>query len=525
MNSIPATASKVQPLPAQQSRNQRVLEYALAYVEAGFSIVPVKHNEKIPGVRWAQYQERPATVGEVKTWFGPGGSFEGANIALVTGRVSGVFAVDVDGPEGARVVDSNGVPETAVNVTRRGRHLVFAYPPGGMGNLKNFVGTYPEMDGRADGGIIIVAPSLHPEGDHEYHWGDSLDLSPAEVVASLEFATPPGWVVDMFAAEKRVSVPKPSASADEPIQLGERNSRMTAEIGRLVAGGLKDPKLLLSVAMTTMRGKLAPGVEPLDEGEVWRICQSVLSMEAEKVAEKLSIVELRARDENRDLPASMRAEALRYLTETSGLGVEWTAVVKYAKEKSEYEIRLAGGWRVPVGGMEHLSSFKAVAKVLMDTLGVRPAWSPEHWHSVLDQLLLARHTERIDEATPAGLLAGWLEGYMDESPVSHAPYGDKEWHQEARVKEPFIKDGEYYLNLPHFESHISTKVLNARYKPGEVATMMAKVGWERVTMNLPSDGGRPRTTVRVWRVPGGAEMWARRIGIEVTKEDGSHDHN
>ncbi len=106
---------------------------ALRYAELGLPVFPCHERGKTPltqhGLKDASHD--PETI---RRWWG---QTPQANIGLPTGGVSGVFALDVDGPEGestlARLIEANGpLPDTWVQRTGRGRHVLFAYPRNGV---------------------------------------------------------------------------------------------------------------------------------------------------------------------------------------------------------------------------------------------------------------------------------------------------------------------------------------------------------------------------------------------------------
>jgi hypothetical protein len=74
----------------------KVLEAAIAYREKGFSIIPVKENKK-PCIKWERYQTEKPDRGLIKEWFD---KWPNANVAIVTGKVSGVDVIDIDSQEG-----------------------------------------------------------------------------------------------------------------------------------------------------------------------------------------------------------------------------------------------------------------------------------------------------------------------------------------------------------------------------------------------------------------------------------------
>ena len=74
-----------------------MLNEALKYARLGFSIIPLAERSKTPLIEWGPYQRRRASEAEVREWFK---QWPTANVGIVTGGISGVIVVDLDGPEG-----------------------------------------------------------------------------------------------------------------------------------------------------------------------------------------------------------------------------------------------------------------------------------------------------------------------------------------------------------------------------------------------------------------------------------------
>ena len=88
-----------------------ILNAALEYLDRGFSVIPVKQADKRPCLMtWKEYQTRQPTVDEVKKWWR---IWPDANVAIITGTISGIFVVDADGPSGIKWVENN-CPKTGV---------------------------------------------------------------------------------------------------------------------------------------------------------------------------------------------------------------------------------------------------------------------------------------------------------------------------------------------------------------------------------------------------------------------------
>jgi hypothetical protein len=83
-----------------------VLDAALRYRELGWSVIPMKtgkdpltgeDEKKIPYVKWKKYQTELPSEMDLRYWFGE--KWPNANIALICGGISRVFAIDFDSQE------------------------------------------------------------------------------------------------------------------------------------------------------------------------------------------------------------------------------------------------------------------------------------------------------------------------------------------------------------------------------------------------------------------------------------------
>ncbi|MBA7579094.1 hypothetical protein ES708_20961 [subsurface metagenome] len=70
-------------------------EFIQEYLDKDFSLIPLKNNSKVPAIRWKRYQYKRADLREILSWYI---KFPGANIGIITGRISKLVAVDVDYP-------------------------------------------------------------------------------------------------------------------------------------------------------------------------------------------------------------------------------------------------------------------------------------------------------------------------------------------------------------------------------------------------------------------------------------------
>lgn len=90
------------------------------------------------------------------------------NCGIATGEPSGIFVVDIDGPEGeTALAELCELPATLTVNTGKGRHLYFKWPGH---EIKNRTRILPGVDIRGDGGYVIAPGSKHASGTtYEFH--------------------------------------------------------------------------------------------------------------------------------------------------------------------------------------------------------------------------------------------------------------------------------------------------------------------------------------------------------------------
>ena len=196
----------------------------------GFSVFPLKPQEKRPLGAWEKYQTARPSAEELKDW----AARPGLNAAIATGAVSGIFVVDVDTSQGASAIAARGLPPTASVVTGKGRHHYFRHP--GF-PVKNSAGRIaPGVDVRGDGGYVCAPGSIHPSGAL-YRW----DPPPAQVPV----APAPGWLINelrkhqyadyLAKTSDAVPAPAPEPAPPEPPRHSEPGPYAKAALDREVA--------------------------------------------------------------------------------------------------------------------------------------------------------------------------------------------------------------------------------------------------------------------------------------------------
>jgi hypothetical protein len=129
---------------------------------AGLRVFPLKPRDKKPVGPWKEFQDRAPTEDELALW--DAGNY---NVGIVCGAASGVVVLDVDSPEAQQVVDGLELPATPAVRTARGVHYYFQRPSFEVRNSAGIGGV--KLDVRGDGGYVVAAGSIHPDGA-VYDW-------------------------------------------------------------------------------------------------------------------------------------------------------------------------------------------------------------------------------------------------------------------------------------------------------------------------------------------------------------------
>ncbi len=255
-----------------------VLRAALNYASKGWPLVPIhtpdvagacsckagsscNHTGKHPRVKaWRRLATTDAAT--IRRWWR---NWPEANIGLVLGGDARLVALDIDGPEGRHSLEglqhSHGqLPETLMARTGRedgGNQLIFkASPEQDLSSISNRAGDMaPGLDVRAEGGLIVVAPSLHKSG-RRYTWEHNAPIALLPDWLYRLMQSPAGESVTIAAGTSSTVTTSDYGSEDmSPYAMkalygaisnlhaakeGSRNDTLNREaygLGQLVAGG------------------------------------------------------------------------------------------------------------------------------------------------------------------------------------------------------------------------------------------------------------------------------------------------
>jgi putative DNA primase/helicase len=228
---------------------------AVDYSRGGWCPIPIKKGSKQTTLgQLAPYLNRPATAEELRSWAWSG-------VGIVTGQVSGVLVLDVDGPEGEAELKKYGHPVTPmVRTAGGGLHLYFKHPEQ---HIKTGIRVAPGLDVKAAGGYVVAPPSVGANG-RPYEWVVSIE--------EADLADPPGWLVDLLQRERAKG---PAPAVGERIPPGERNTGLTSLGGTMRRRGMSEGEILAALQVANEQ-RCQP---PLEAEEVAKIAASVARYE------------------------------------------------------------------------------------------------------------------------------------------------------------------------------------------------------------------------------------------------------
>lgn len=238
-------------MSADSDSLRSVYDYAVAYVQAGFSVIPTPKGEKAARIRWARYQQAIADPSQITQWFNLP---DPPNVALIMGRVSGnAVALDVDHAGFAAWLEEQIIPLIAPSAmplckrTGSGKlHLIFRSVEPITTSILPLPGTGETLaDIKAEGGYVIAAPSLHPSGGTYRVLRGSIDQVPtvknarflfdrlARLYAEYLGMTSPAYLLK----PKMQIIPPTEGEARDVLEKELRGLKLSSRLNRAILEG------------------------------------------------------------------------------------------------------------------------------------------------------------------------------------------------------------------------------------------------------------------------------------------------
>ena len=212
------------------------------------------------------------------------------NIAIATGRGSGIWVLDVDGLEGeatlrelvAKHGDGVELPPTVEVITGDGgRHLYFKWPA--KVEIRNnpsspdHEAALPCLHWRGEGGYAIAPPSIHPDTSCAYTWSIDSARKPADA---------PDWLLSIVTERRGKALakatPAPTLPSDWEALVSRQHSGSLracalAKFSGLLLRKYLDPAVVIALAGWFDNHLCEP---PLGQAEVLRIYLDIAEREA-----------------------------------------------------------------------------------------------------------------------------------------------------------------------------------------------------------------------------------------------------
>ena len=280
-----------------------ILDAALEYLDYGWAVIPISPDTKKPLIKWGHYIDDNVmpTEDEVYDWFE---KWPNANIAILTGEMSGLIVVDCDNENAVDEAKKYGLTSTPISVrTKKGWHFYFKFPKG-SGWIKNRVGAdgngrdWPRVDGldlRGSKGYVLAPPSKN------YQWemlqGHDFDDLPVYAPRLHDLAGTSNTqtnVVD-FNSFRFEGMSLNDVHVDKPIW--QRTEELVARVGKLPDGGGngRDDRLYKYISSLAGQGdrgeELVDGAyrfmdaffqNPIEDSKVRQMCERAEENEIRK---------------------------------------------------------------------------------------------------------------------------------------------------------------------------------------------------------------------------------------------------
>ena len=218
--------------------NNAMLHAARWYAELGFAVFPCAPGRKAPLTEHGLL-EATTDVEQITAWWT---QKPDANIAI---RTDDLIVVDIDGEGNAWLADEAAkraeLDAGPLSLTPRGgRHHFFRQPEGRA--WRNTAGRLaPRVDTRANGGYVLVAPSV--VDGRLYRWADERELS----VPPHKLPEPPPWLVeqlDALGASNGVVIETPAGNT---IPKGQRNGTLASLAGAMRRVGMSQAEIFAAL--------------------------------------------------------------------------------------------------------------------------------------------------------------------------------------------------------------------------------------------------------------------------------------
>ncbi len=202
--------------------SNKMLKAALAYTEAGFSVIPIDPATKRPVIQsWKEFQDRIATSEEINKWFE---NHPNGGIAIACGPISNLCVADADYYNFSHLHDRQSLRDYIAlhldfpldtvptsQTPRGGEQYFFSCPDPPLLSRKVDVNDkyLKNLDIKCQGGYVVVPPTVRPDGT-AYSWKTPLFDSEGKRVS-----------ISAQKLYERLRMFEKSFSSEKPEEIGE----------------------------------------------------------------------------------------------------------------------------------------------------------------------------------------------------------------------------------------------------------------------------------------------------------------
>lgn len=288
---------------------------AKQYFNYGWSLLPVKPEDKRPYTQnWLQYTKKRADWPMVENWFM---HLSNAGIGVVTGSISSIVVIDVESycPQKIEDILAKYPTDLISRTGSGGYHLFYQYPPNRT-KISNRVRLMEGIDLRADGGFIVLPPTIHPKTGARYEW-----------VKEGQMGRFPLEILDI--ESQAISQDKWLSETLKGVTEGGRNDSAARLAGYFYKKGISDD--IIELLLVEWNEKNDP---PLPRSELKTVMRSIKRNHAESHSPVMAVEFEDDREvDNFKTPFFDLIKVNDYIKGYGGTGVNW-AVQDWLPEKS-----------------------------------------------------------------------------------------------------------------------------------------------------------------------------------------------
>ncbi len=245
---------------------ENMLTYALKYAGMQLPVFPIIPKDKKPLTEHG-FKDATTDVATIRQWWL---KWPDANIGMPTGAASGLVVIDIDiknnGQYGWQGLlgEQGPLPHTAQSFTGNGMHLFFKHPGYAIKCSQSKIAH--GVDVKADGGYVVLPPSVHPSGK-SYGWELSSDIAE---VTPVEL---PDWLSRLLSNTDEIAQPGPTwrEPGSDSILEGKRNKTLASIAGYMQRAAIPSSAMVAALMeINTLRCK-----PPLSAQEIQAIVKSI----------------------------------------------------------------------------------------------------------------------------------------------------------------------------------------------------------------------------------------------------------